>query len=476
MEKYRALWIGGEWVEPTGGKKGQVINPATEEVIAEYAVGTAEDVAKASAAAQKAYDEVWGEKTAGERAEYLNALANVVMENIDELCRLESICTGKPIAAVPGEIEWVAETFKYFAAVARNPEGKSSQEYIPGITSIIRREPLGVTAGICPWNFPLLMLAWKVGPALAAGNTSIIKPATLTPLSALYLAEISKDVLPDGVLNVITGGGGEIGEAICKDPNVKLVSMTGSTETGRKIAELCSGTLKRTHLELGGKAPVVIFDDADIDAVVADIAANSFANSGQDCGQPCRLLVQAGKYDEVVKRVVEAAEAIKVGDPTTDVDMGTVISQARCDEIQGIVDRAVEAGGVIRTGGKQLDCKGAFFPPTVITDVDQKSEIVQNEVFGPVITIQKFETEEEALTMANDVIYGLAGSIWSSDAKRCLRMSRKMQFGSIGVNVHFAQTLEMPWGGYKQSGYGKDMSGYAYDDYTQIKHVGMAFE
>jgi len=476
MEKYRSLFIGGEWMEASNGAKAKVINPATEEVIAEIAMATPEDVAKAAEAAQKAFDDGWADTTPEERAGYLFKLADAIQANGAEIARLESINVGKPISLAEGEIDFIADTFRYFAGVSRNPEGKSTQEYISGAVSSIRREPLGVTVGICPWNFPLMMLAWKVAPALAAGNTSIIKPATLTPLTALYFAELAAEILPPGVLNVITGSGSAVGDALCTDPRVRLVSMTGSTETGRRIAELCAPTLKKVHLELGGKAPVIVFDDADIDALIEEIKGGSFANSGQDCGQPCRLIVQEGVYDQLVHGLDKAVQEIVIGD-TTDpkVEMGPVISLERRDEIQGFVDRAVAAGAKVHCGGQKMEGKGAYYPATIITDVDQKSEIVQNEVFGPVLTVQKFSTEEEALEMANDVIYGLNSCVWTNDVKRALRMSRKMQYGSVGVNMCFAQCMEMPWGGYKQSGYGKDMSGYAYEDYTQIKHVGMTY-
>lgn len=475
--KYRPLFINGEWVEPTGGKTAEDTNPATGEVNVKYALAAKEDVDKAVEVAQKAYDDFWYDTTVAERADLLYKVADMIDAHGDEFAYLESIDAGKPISNAKDEIPLISDTFRYFAGVARNPEGKSAQEYQAGVTSMIRREPLGVTAGICPWNYPMLMMAWKAAPALAAGNTSIIKPASETPLTTLYFAELVSEILPAGVFNVITGSGAVLGDAICEHPGIRFVSMTGSTETGRRIASTSANTLKRVHLELGGKAPVIVFADADIDAFIENLRGGAFANSGQDCGQPCRILAAKEVYDEVVERLAKAAEEVGVGDPADpETEMGPVVSAKQCEAVSGFVERAVKEGGVIRAGGKKLEGAGAFYMPTVVADVDQKSEIVQNEVFGPVITVQPFETEEQALQMANDVIYGLSASVWTEDTKRALRMSRKLEFGTVWVNIHFVQPMEMPWGGYKQSGYGKDMSGYAFEDYTQIKHVGIAFE
>lgn len=474
--KYRPLFIGGQWVEASSSETADDINPATGEVNVTYSLGNKKDVEKAVAAAEKAYCDYWYDTTVGERAKFLFQLADMVEQHAEEFAYLGAIEAGKPITVAKNEIPFISDTFRYFAGVARNPEGKATQEYENGVTSMIRREPLGVTAGICPWNYPLLMMAWKLAPALAAGNTSIIKPASDSSLTALYFAELAADILPAGVLNVITGSGAEIGNAICMHPDIRLVSMTGSTETGKHIASASSGTLKRVHLELGGKAPVIVFADADVDTLATGLKEWSFVNSGQDCGQPCRILVATEIYDEVVEKLTNVAEKVIVGDifdPKT--EMGPVISARQCKIIHEIVERAETEGAIIHTGGKKKEGPGAYYLPTVISNVSQKSEIIQREIFGPVITIQEFCDEQQALDMANDVIYGLSASIWTSDLQRALRMIRKLQFGTVWINTHLVQPMEMPWGGYKQSGYGKDMSGYAFEEYTQIKHVGMAF-
>lgn len=473
MEKYRPLYINGEWVEPKSGEKIDVIDPSTEEIIAQAAKGGVEDVNAAVAAAQKAYDDFWRDTLPKERSNMLIKIAERMEEHYDEIARLESIDGGKPISVVKNDdLPFIIDAFRFFATAARHLEGKAAGEYEKDLMSIIRREPLGVCAGICPWNYPIEMVAWKAGAAMAAGNTIVMKPASLTPLSTLYFAEITKDIIPAGVFNVITGPGAEIGEALCKHPDVKLVSMTGDTKTGKRIAEVCSGTLKRVQLELGGKAPFIIFNDADLDNAVKAIKHAGFTNAGQDCGASCRILAQEGVYEDVVDRLIKAAESVKMGatdDPNMDV--GPMISAKQRETVQGFVDRAVKDGATIRTGGKKVEGKGFYFEPTIITDADQKSEVIQEEVFGPVVTVQPFKDEAQAVEMANDVVYGLGSSVWTSDAQTLLRVSRNLQYGTVWANTYFIGTPEMPWGGYKQSGYGKDMSMYALEEYTQIKHV-----
>jgi len=405
-------------------------------------------------------------------------LADAMDADTDELARLESIDVGKPISVAAADIPFITDNLRFFAGAARVQEGKSSGEYERGFTSMIRREPLGVTAGICPWNYPLMMAIWKLGPALAAGNTSIIKPAEITPLSTLRLAELSADIFPPGVINVITGRGSVVGDQLVRHPAVRLVSVTGDTSTGKLIAAAGAETVKRVHLELGGKAPVVVFDDADIGKLVETLKFAGYTNTGQDWTASCRVVAGAGVYDERLSELVPAVESIKVGSLEDEsVEMGPLVSARQRDSVAGFVDRAQEYGKVL-TGGEAIDVKGKgyYYKPTVVADVDQKSEIVQQEVFGPVISVQRFSDEDEAVTWANDVVYGLASSVWTKDGARGLRVARRLQFGAVWINTHFMITAEMPHGGYKESGYGKDMSMYSLEDYTQIKHVMAALD
>ncbi|MEV6974227.1 gamma-aminobutyraldehyde dehydrogenase [Kitasatospora sp. NPDC093806] len=475
-----AQYIGGRQ-GPGRGEPFQVVNPADGSTLERITLAGTDQVDEAVAAARAALPE-WAGATPGARSEALTRLAAVLTDAAADLARVETAQTGKPIKLstefdVPGTIDNTA----FFAGAARHLEGRAAGEYSGDHTSYVRREPIGVVGSISPWNYPLQMAAWKVLPAIAAGNTIVLKPAELTPLTSLMFARACTLAgIPDGVVNVVTGAGRTAGEHLVAHPGVAMVSFTGSTPVGRRVAELATATVKRTHLELGGKAPFVVFDDADLDTAVHGAVAASLINGGQDCTAATRAYVQRPLYDAFVAGVAELYRTVRIGDPLNPAtDLGPLVSFTHRDRVAGFVDRARAAGATVVTGGTPATrghdgtdlTRGAYHPPTLITGAAQDSEVVQGEIFGPVLVVLPFDTDDEGLRLANDTPYGLAASAWTGNVHRSLRATRELAAGCVWVNDHIPIISEMPHGGYKASGYGKDMSQYSLDEYTQVKHV-----
>jgi len=464
-------FINGEFVDSVDGRTAPIVNPATGEAYAEAPVSTAEDVDRAFRAASDAFENGWRDSTPAERQIALNRIADAVEARADELVAAEVENCGKPVQATREEEIWqVTDALRFFAGAARTLEGKAAGEYLADHTSWIRREPLGPVGQITPWNYPMAMAAWKIGPALAAGNTIVLKPSDTTPVTTLLLAEIAAEFLPPGVFNVVTGDR-DTGRALVDHPTPRLISLTGSTRAGYEVAQAASVDLKRLHLELGGKAPVIVFDDADVEKAAVGIAEAGYFNAGQDCTAATRVLAAPGIHDDLAAALAEQAGKTKTAGPDeTDAYYGPLNNPNQLARVSGFFERLPDHAEVL-AGGSRVDRSGYFFSPTVVSNLRQGDEMVTDEIFGPVITVQRFDDEDTAVAWANSVKYGLASSVWTKDHARALRVSRRLDFGCVWINTHIPIVAEMPHGGFKHSGYGKDLSLYSLEEYTRVKHV-----